>query len=335
MTTPRSRSRRGFTLIELMITISLLGIIGTMLTTILVRQQRFHRAVASLTDARARMRDVATIMPTDLRGISTAGGDILAISDTSIQFRAFIGTAVLCDFSSGTVIEIPPKTLASGNILASWINTPAPNDIAYVYDDGLLPGNADDFWAAYLITDTTSSTNSAWCPSTNAVPLTTAADNAARRYRFTIASTGATGTIFPPLFQTPNGMHIKMGAPIRFALEVRYSIYLASDAQWYIGFQRCTPNATYGQVGTCGTREVLAGPVRPGAADTTSSGLFFVYYNRLGVRKTALAASDTIALITVGIRTNTQSLLKATTKTGGDISTTDSLRFSIGLRNRI
>jgi len=316
-----------------MITISLLGIIGTMLTTILVRQQRFHRAVANLTDARARMRDVATIMPTDLRGISTAGNDILAISDTSIQFRAFIGTAVLCDFSSATVIEIPPKTLANGNILSSWINTPAPNDIAYLYDDGLLPGNADDIWAPYLITDTTSSTNSAWCPTTNAIALTAAADNAARRYRFTLATTGA--ATFPPQYMTPNGMHIKMGAPIRFAREVRYSIYPASDGQWYIGYQRCTPNATYGQAGDCGTREVLAGPVRPGAADTTSSGLFFVYYNRLGVRKTALAANDTIALITVGIRTNTESMLKATTKTGGSIATTDSLRFSIGLRNRI
>jgi prepilin-type N-terminal cleavage/methylation domain-containing protein len=327
------KSRRGFTLIELMIVVSLLGIIGSMLTAILVRQQRFHRAVTNITDARARMRDVATIMPTDLRGISTAAHDILALSDTSIQFRAFIGAAVLCNFPSGTVIEIPPKTLASGNVLSSWINTPSPNDIVYLYDDGLLAGNADDSWDPYLISDTTSAANSAWCPSTNTIPFTTAADNAARRYRLTLATAG-TGT-FPPQYQTPNGWHIRMGAPIRFAREVRYSIYAASDGQWYIGYQRCTPDATYGNVGACGTREVLAGPVRPGTADTTSSGLFFVYYNRLGTRLTALSNTDTIALINVGIRTNTESLLKATTKTGGSIATSDSIRFSVGLRNRI
>jgi prepilin-type N-terminal cleavage/methylation domain-containing protein len=54
MSSPSRKHRhRGFTLIEMMIVVSLLGIIGTMLTTILVRQQRFHRAVATLSDSRA------------------------------------------------------------------------------------------------------------------------------------------------------------------------------------------------------------------------------------------------------------------------------------------
>ena len=126
----------GFTLIELMIVVALLGIIGAMLTTILVRQQRFHRAVTNLTDTRARMRDIATIMPTDLRSVSTAGKDLLAISDTSMQFRAFIGASIMCRFASAQVIELPPKNLASKSVLTAWINPPAPNDIVYVYDDG-------------------------------------------------------------------------------------------------------------------------------------------------------------------------------------------------------
>ena len=102
-----ARPRTGFTLIELLIVVSLLGIIGTMLTTIMVRQQRFHRAVMNVTDARARMRDISTIMPTDLRSISTAGGDLLVISDTSMHFRAFVGTSIMCRFQSAQVIELP------------------------------------------------------------------------------------------------------------------------------------------------------------------------------------------------------------------------------------
>jgi prepilin-type N-terminal cleavage/methylation domain-containing protein len=320
-------NRRGFTLIELMIVVSLLGIIGTMLTILLVRQQRFHRTVTNVTDARARMRDIATILPTDLRGISTAGDDILAITDTSMQFRAFIGTAILCRFQTpdGTapaVIELPPKTLASGNILSAWINPPAPDDVAFIYDDGANSGNADDTWQPFTISDTTSEANSTWCPTTTSPAYTTAADDAARRYRLTLST-------------APSQARVRTGAPIRFAREVRYSVYEASDGKWYVGFQRCTPNATFGSLGDCGDREVLAGPVLAGTADTTTSGLFFVYYNKTGTRMTELTATDTIAKITIGIRTTSESLLQATTKIGGSMTGGDSVRFVIGIRNRI
>jgi prepilin-type N-terminal cleavage/methylation domain-containing protein len=312
--------RRGFTLIEIMIAVTLLGIIGSILTAVLVRQQRFHRAVAQVTDARARMRDIATILPTDLRSISTAGRDILGISDTSIQFRAFVGSAIVCNYATTTVIELPPQELASGDVLASWINPPQPNDIAYLYDSGVEAGNQDDSWGVFTITDTTSESNSAWCPVASG--FTTAADNSARRYKITLST-------------APNQARVEKGAPIRFAREVRYSVYLASDANWYVGFQACTPNASYGTAGTCGSREVLAGPVKPGTADTTTSGLFFVFRKRDGTRVTALSASDTIASVSVGIRTTSGSLLGATSSKAASEQGGDSLRFTIGIRNRI
>jgi prepilin-type N-terminal cleavage/methylation domain-containing protein len=323
MTRPSVRqARAGFTMIELLIVVSLLGIIGTMLTTIMVRQQRFHRAVTNVTDARARMRDISTIMPTDLRSISTAGGDLLVITDTSMQFRAFVGTSIMCRFQSALVVELPPKMLASGTVLTAWINPPAPNDIAFIYNEGAEAGNTDDSWQPFTIADTASSTNSAVCPSNLNPPFTTAADNAARRYTITLSAAPVQAQVDP-------------GAPIRFAREVRYSIYRATDNQWYVGYQRCTPNAVYGQPGACGSREVLAGPVAAGTADTLTSGLYFVYRNKSGTRLTALSAADTIASVGIGIRTTSESLLQATTKTGGSISAKDSLRFIVGFRNRV
>jgi len=318
--TPRRRS--GFTLAELMIVVVVLGIIGSLLTTVLLRQQRFHRAVANIADSRARMRDVATILPTDLRSISTAGEDILTMDVNSIQFRAFIGAAVLCRFASATVIEVPPRVMASGNVLTSWINPPAPGDVVYIYDDGATAGNSDDSWTQVAITDTVSAADATWCPTTTVPPFTTAADNGARRYRFTLGSaiSQVTHTI---------------GNPMRFAREVRYSAYQAADAQWYVGYEKCTPNAIDPSLpGACANREVLAGPIRPVTTDTLTSGLFFVYYDQTGTRITDPAEAALIARISVGIRTTSESLRQATAS-NKTFASGDSLRFTVGIRNRI
>jgi prepilin-type N-terminal cleavage/methylation domain-containing protein len=317
------RRKGGFTLVEILIAMTLLALIGAIVTSVLLRQQRFHRAVTSITDARARMRDIATILPTDLRSISTIGGDVLALSDTALQFRAFIGSAVLCRYASATVIEVPPRVMASGNVLTAWINPPAPQDVAFMYNDSTSAGNSDDSWTAFTVTDTTSGTDATWCPSTANPAFTQAADNGQRRYRITLSA-------------APTQAQIKLGAPIRFAREVRYSVYQASDNQWYVGFQRCTPSGAAGVAGACGTREVLAGPVLPASTDTLTSGLFFVYYNQTGVVVTDVAQATTIASIGVGIRTASESLRRAAaTQIQQSFSGGDSLRFTIGIRNRI
>jgi prepilin-type N-terminal cleavage/methylation domain-containing protein len=328
----RRLSRAGFTLAELMITATLMGIIGALLSSLLVRQQRFHRAVSDIADARSRMRDIETILPTDMRGISTVAGDLYAYSDTSLQFRAFTGASVLCAYVAGqpTKIEVPPKSMSIptgatnqvGTVLTAWINPPAIGDQVFLYNDSIASGNADDSWTNFTITDTVSATNFTpnSCLSSNSTPIIKAGDDALRRYRFTLSA-------------APTQAQIKVGAPIRFAREVRYSGYVGADNNWYVGYQTCTPSGTSAP-GTCGTREVLAGPIKPITADTLTSGLFFVFYDQYGTRKTTFSASDTIARISVGIRTSAESIRRAsgssTTITGGD-----SLRFFIGIRNRI
>ena len=320
----RLRNRAGFTLTELMIVTVLIGLIGSMITAVLMRQQSFHRAVATVADARARMRDVATILPTDMRSISTVGGDVLALSDTSLQFRAFVGASVLCGYVVGSpaLIELPPRTLASGNVLTAWINPPAPGDIAFLYNDGTTAGNADDSWTPIQITDTTSSTNATWCPVTSL--FTTAGDAAARRYRLTLAS-------------NPDQTQIKAGAPIRIGREVRYSGYLGADGNWYVGYQKCTFSGNVANAGVCGTREVLAGPIQAVTTNEATSGLYFKYYDQNGAQITAVANASQIARAEVVIRTTSLSLRRSTriNVVNTEITGGDSLRFNIGFRNRI
>ncbi|HJQ20477.1 MAG TPA: prepilin-type N-terminal cleavage/methylation domain-containing protein [Gemmatimonadaceae bacterium] len=326
----RPRSRAGFTLTELMIVVVLVGLIGSMLTSLLMRQQSFHRAVATVADARARMRDVATILPTDMRSISTSGGDVLVLSDTSMQIRAFVGASILCSYVAGspTVIELPPKILSDSSVLTAWINPPRPGDMVYLYNDSTSAGNADDSWTPFAITDTASSTSSTWCPTSTS--FTHAGDNTARRYRLTLAA-------------APNQAQIKAGAPIRIAREVRYSGYQASDGNWYVGYQTCTYSGTMTTAGACGTRDVLAGPIQAVTTDENTSGLYFKYYNQKGTRLTWLPSLTTaspdsaVARAEVVIRTVSQSLRRATriNVQNTEITGGDSLRFNIGFRNRI
>lgn len=313
------RRRSGLSLIELMVVAVLLSVIGAMLTGLLVRQQRFHRTVTSVTDARAHMRDVSTILPTDMRSISTVGRDILSRGLTELQFRAFVGSSVLCNYGPvGNIIELPPKLLSSGNVLTSWINSPVPGDVVFLYNDSTLAGNVDDTWTEYTITDTATAVDAGWCPTSS--KFTTAADNTQRRYRLTLNG-------------TPNPARIKIGAPIRLAREVKYTLYQASDGQWYVGYQRCTNSGTPGVAGACGDREVLAGPVLPGTANKETSGLAFTYWKQNGSE--AEAATDTVAWIDIRVRTASESMRRATATTLNNFAGGDSLRFIVGIRNRI
>ncbi len=314
-------NRRGFTLTELMMVVVLVSIVGLMLTMILVRQSRFHRAVQDVSEARNRMRDIATIVPTDLRGVSTSQNDILAFGQDSLQFRAFIGTSIVCEFVSNTVIGLPPKVLASGNVFSAWINPPAPGDLAYIYDDGTQVGNFDDSWDRFTISDTASSTSTTWCSSGLSPAYTAAGDNT-QRYRITLASAA-------------NTVQIKRGAVIRFAREVRYSGYQAADNQWYMGYQTCTPNAGTTTPGTCGTREVLAGPIKPMTTDTNTTGLFFKYYDKNGNVLTTTADIAKIARVTINVRTASPSVRAAVATAVNNITGGDSLRFVVAIRNRI
>ena len=250
------------------------------------------------------------------------GRDILTTNLTSLQFRAAIGSSVLCTLVGGAVIDLPPATLASGQVLTAWINPPKPGDVAFIYDEGPAAGNIDDSWRQFTIADTTSAINAAWCPAAGASPFTQVADNGQRRYRITLNA-------------APDPLRVKVGAPIRFAREVRYSLFAASDNQWYVGYETCTPSGAVGVAGPCANREILAGPVRAATTDTTTSGLYFVYYNQNGGVITTPAQAASIARVGIGMRTSPQSLSAALQKLGGFIAGRDSLRLTVGIRNRI
>lgn len=300
MTASRRRRRpAGFSLVELLVVLVLMSVVVGGLMSVLVRQQRFYRGTADLVETRSQIRQAAGIIPSDLRGVSTIGGDIISMSDTSLHFWATIGSAVTCVWAASSVV-VPPLVLSNNNTLASFTTTPQAGDTVFIYDDGLTEAAVDDRWRAYGLTSGPA-TSSASC-----TQLTGLADLTTPRYSFNVDRTIEPTTLL-------------VGAPMRFVRRTQYSLYLAIDGSWYLGY--CSPNCGGGNP------QPIAGPFLPG--DGGSAGVSFSYQNEAGA-VTAIPAN--VAQVSIVVRGKTRGVVDL----GGYKNTNvgDSLRFIVAIRNR-
>ena len=98
-------SRKGFTLIELMIALVLLLIVGGGIFTLLTKQQRATRQQAALTMLQANVRTGALLVPSELReiNVSATGSDIVTMAADNITYNAMRATSVVCAVSTTQV----------------------------------------------------------------------------------------------------------------------------------------------------------------------------------------------------------------------------------------
>ena len=153
---PVTRSRTGFTMAETLVVLVLLAIVGGSLMNVLTKQQQFYNGTGELIVLRTQLRQAEAVLGGDLRGISSSGGDITTMTDSSIEFNYTIGTSVVCKApaaNTNTVIIPQTGALTNGNTLTSWISKPTFGDQAYIFDEGLITTDAtDDTWKLYNVT---------------------------------------------------------------------------------------------------------------------------------------------------------------------------------------
>ena len=293
------RWRAGTTLVELLVALTIFGLIGAVIMRVLIRQQRFYSRAAEITAMRGNTREITTLLPTDLRAISSGGGDIYAMSDSSIDFRLPTGQAIICKVGIGTVV-VPPTTLASRSGVTSWTSTPVAGDSVLIYDEGATNSIQDDSWKAYKLTAAVALGS---CPTTTGFTATSAVGGAG--ILLTLAAS-------PPATSP-------VGSMIRFFRHAHYSFYRTSTGDSYLGYYDC-PGAT------CNALVPVSGPFMPYAA--SGSGIQFVYYDSTGA---VTANRANVARIDVAVRAQTNPV------TVGDAARAafiDSLTFSTALRNR-
>jgi len=301
-------NRRGLTLVELLVTMILLSIVGSALTRVLVKQQQAYRDASRTAEARRELQMAATMMPAEIRSISTAGGDIIDMSESQITMRGYVGTGVLCDrTSAGDRFWLPPENLSHGT-LTSFASPPMIGDTIFLFNDGNDRGAVDDVWEKRVVSNIGPATmHCLGAPYTDP-----ALDPVSSKPRLRIHVTVA----------LPDS--VKPGSVVRFTRPMRYLLYQVGSGAWYLGVKQY-----YG--GTWNEPDPLAGPFRPFVSgDGNPSGLQFRFYDTLGTRITDMTQTKSVARIDLYLRTNAGTA--AVTERNGNLLR-DSVLMRIGIRN--
>jgi prepilin-type N-terminal cleavage/methylation domain-containing protein len=332
------RERRGMTLIEIMISLVLIGIIGGVVMRVVMRQQRFYQGVNQIMTQRSQLRQATSVVPMDLRSVSSVGGDIVAASDGSIEFDVNIGTGVVCAvLPGGTKVVLPPVKLSSGTVLTTFYGYgdtgPDPAAITrgvsvYIYNDSSVAGNADDKWKKFDLVAMGGDPSP--CLTTFA-PTVSVADAGQPRPILQLSDPEG---FTDPVTLGPVSQYINPGAPVRLVKRVRYKLYKESDNKWYLGFSEYNKS-----IGNYDTPMPVSGPYDAYSSTAgIGSGLGFRYYDVNDI-EIASGAGPTdrarIARIDLVARARTSAVVRtAGIQNGVSQQYKDSLAVSVMLRNR-
>ncbi|HET8770339.1 MAG TPA: type II secretion system protein [Gemmatimonadaceae bacterium] len=103
--------RRGFTLVEMLVAVVLLGIVGLSISRLLQSQMRFFQRSSGAREARAVSRNALNLMRNEMRMIEPSG--ITAASPTSITVRVPYAMGVYCSSSTATFVAVDSLTRAT------------------------------------------------------------------------------------------------------------------------------------------------------------------------------------------------------------------------------
>ena len=206
-------SRRGFTLVELLIGLVLIGIVSAGVYRVLINNQRIYQAQTQRIDMLQNIRAGLTILPAELREISASEGDIRAMSATSISFRGMRQLGFLC--AQPILGGGSPVLTVRQRPLYGTRGFDAARDSILVYYEGNKTTRADDAWLPGRITASVAGV----CPDATAAWVITTNLNFGGRPNVTGA--------------------IQAGSPIRGFEPVTYQLY-TSGGRNYIGVQEGT-----------------------------------------------------------------------------------------------
>jgi prepilin-type N-terminal cleavage/methylation domain-containing protein len=197
-------NRRGFTLVEIMIAMTLMLIVSGAAFKLLVTTQRLSRSQAERASLQSNVRMGSLVVLNDLRELSTfVGGaadrnDILDAQVSDITYRAMRGMGFICQASTATQIRVARSSFSG------FRDPVAGRDGLYVFIDGDPDTEADDTWLPVAITGVATGTA---CP-------------------------GALGDITLTTPNTAGLVCLSVGTPIRVYEVMELKLHQADGKSW-------------------------------------------------------------------------------------------------------
>jgi prepilin-type N-terminal cleavage/methylation domain-containing protein len=145
-------TRRGFTLIEIMISLVIMMMVLGAVYKLILSSQRPARGQAERVTLQSNVRVGSLAVLSDLRELNTATGgpasdnDILAIDPNSVMYRGMRGAGFICQAPTATEVRI------SRSSFSGYRDPVATRDGLYVFIDGDPDTETDDAWLPVAIT---------------------------------------------------------------------------------------------------------------------------------------------------------------------------------------
>ena len=150
-------TKRGFTMVELLIALVLMGIVSTAVYTLLVNNQRLYRQQTQRIELNDNLRSATAILPSDLRELNAsdlAGSDIIEMTDSSITYKAMRNLYVTCAQANGGDVYLQPTLVGLRTVNAEF-------DSLLVFADRRTNIVSDDVWLHVNVTQVSTGNN---CP---------------------------------------------------------------------------------------------------------------------------------------------------------------------------
>ena len=134
--------RAGFTLVELLVVVTIGTIVMTAVMQVMATQERVNRQQIAVVGTEQNVRMALAIIESDLREVSAVDGDILDAGEQTIQVRALRKAGIICG-----------RDLFGWVDVAVWGQPFAATDNILVFQEGASETSAaDDTWGATTIT---------------------------------------------------------------------------------------------------------------------------------------------------------------------------------------
>lgn len=198
------KNSRGFTLIEILIALVLMGIVSTALYQLLVANQRIYRAQVESVAINESARAAVSLVPSEIREISAGDGDILAMNATSLTYKSMQGLYIQCAAPDpiGLAIVLDRNT-------SFGLRGISNQDSILIFAEGDPTTRGDDQWVSGSVASTAMGTA---CPGGRPSIIVT------------VAGLGAAQLLL-----------VQAGAPVRTFRAAQLLLYQDAATDWWLG----------------------------------------------------------------------------------------------------